>query len=102
MIEESKSKPGVVKKIKWSHMEDRLKYDLLKDVDKLTMPILLIVGELDKITPLKHQKILYDAIPSDNKKLYVIKSAPHTFREQKHLEEIKQIFSSWIKSLETD
>ena len=97
MVEESKSKPGVIKKLKWSHMEDRLKYDLLEDVGKLTMPVLLIVGELDKTTPLKHQKILYNAIPSHQKQLKIIKSAPHTFKDQEHLEEIKRVFLSWIK-----
>ena len=98
-LEESKSKPGVIKKLKWAHMEDRLKYDLLEDVGKLTMPVLLMVGEMDKVTPLGHQKILYDAIPNDKKELNVIKSAPHTFKDQEHLEEIKKIFLNWIKSI---
>jgi len=31
--------------------------------------------------------------------LYIIKGAPHTFREQKELEEIYQIMDKWIKSL---
>jgi pimeloyl-ACP methyl ester carboxylesterase len=37
--EESKSQPGVIKKLKWSHMEDRLKYDVLPDAQKLKMPV---------------------------------------------------------------
>ncbi|MDP3784839.1 MAG: alpha/beta fold hydrolase [bacterium] len=43
--EKSVSLPGVIKRLKWSHMEDRLKYDLLPNVKKLTMPVLLVVGE---------------------------------------------------------
>lgn len=94
-IKHSKSKPGVVIRLPWSNMEDRLKYDLLKQVNQLTMPILLIVGEKDDGTPPKHQKILFDAIPGD-KELHVIKGAPHTFRDKTQLDEVKQIFLKWI------
>lgn len=95
-IKESSSKPGLIKKLKWTHMEDRLKHDLLLKVNNLTMPVLLIVGENDPTTPPKHQKILYDAIPG-KKEFHVIKDAPHTFREETHLTEIKNIFLEWIE-----
>ncbi len=87
---------GIKKTLKWTHMEDRLKHDLLLKVNNLTMPVLLIVGENDLSTPPKHQKVLYDAI-SGEKELHVIKDAPHTFREDVHLNEIKKIFFEWIK-----
>jgi len=99
LSKESHSKPGVVKRLKWSHIADRLKYDLLPNVNKLTMPVLLIVGENDTSTPLKHQKILYKLLPG-KKELHVIKGAPHTFRDPEHLTEIKQIFSRWLANLE--
>ncbi|MFA4833461.1 MAG: alpha/beta fold hydrolase [Patescibacteria group bacterium] len=95
-IVESVSRPGLIKKLKWSHMEDRLKYDLLPGVDKLTMPVLLIVGEEDDTTPLAHQKILFKALPG-KKELHIIKGASHTFREAKHLKEIEEIFYKWIE-----
>lgn len=98
-ITESRAKPGVFKKLPWSHMEDRLKYDLLTKVDQLTMPVLLIVGEDDTSTPVKHQQILLDKLPGP-KELRIIKNAPHTFRESKHLNEIKQILNNWIKNYE--
>ncbi len=94
----SKSKPGVIYRLPWSYMEDRLKYDLLEKVDRLTMPVLLIVGEDDKPTPVKHQKILYDRLPG-RKELHIIKGSAHTFREEKHLREVKEIFLKWIDSL---
>jgi len=94
-VEESRSKPGVLKKLKWSHMEDRLKYDLLKNVDNLTMPVLLIVGEKDTVTPAEHQRILFEKLPR-KKEFHVIKNAPHTFREKNQLEEIRQLFEAWI------
>ncbi len=94
----SQSKPGVVKRLKWSHIADRLKYDLLPKVDKLTMPVLLIVGENDTRTPLEHQKILYNVLPG-LKELHIIKGSPHTFRDPEHLQELKNILSQWIKKL---
>lgn len=97
-VQPSESTPGLVKRLKWSHMEDRLKYDLLPDAHKLTMPVLLIVGENDTGTPLKHQQLLYDELPG-GKEIHIIKDAKHTFRTEKELTEIKEIFNSWIKAL---
>lgn len=85
-------------KLKWSYMEDKKKYDLLKNTDKFTMPILIIAWEKDNTTPYKHQKILFDKIQS-RKEIYVIKNWPHTFREKIHLNEIKKLLSKWIASL---
>lgn len=96
--EVSVSKPGVIKRLPWSHMEDRLRYDLLPDASNLTMPVLLIVGENDTSTPPDHVKILFDALP-EQKEYHVIKNAPHTFRDKGHLEEIKNLFLRWIDTL---
>lgn len=95
----SKSRPGVIKRLPWSHMEDRLKYDLLKDADKLKMPVLLIVGDNDKVTPVEHQRLFYEKLPGP-KELHIIEGAEHTFRETKHLKEIQQIISHWITSID--
>lgn len=95
-IKESVSKPWVIKKLKWSHIQDRLKYNLLIDVNKLQFPILLIVGDQDNTTPLKHQKILFDSLPS-KKELHVISGWPHTFHDINHLNELYHILDKWIK-----
>jgi len=79
-------------------MENSLKYDILPEAYRLTMPVLLIVGDKDEITPLAHQKILYDKLPG-KKELHIIKGVPHTFRDKEHLREIKDIFLNWIESL---
>lgn len=60
-IEESGSVPGLIKKLKWSHFEDRLKYNLLDKAEKLTMPVLMVVGDQDQTTPLAHQQILFES-----------------------------------------
>lgn len=95
-IEISHSKPGKVKIIKWQSFLDRMKYDLLKKVNRLIMPVLLVVGKKDQPTPIKHQRILYNKLLGP-KELHVIKGSPHTFREEKHLKELKRIFDKWLK-----
>lgn len=98
--EERSSRLGLVKRLPWSHMEDRLKYDVFPDADKLTMPVLLIVGDSDDVTPYEHQKLLYGKLLGE-KKIHVIKNAPHTFNDPKHLEEINKILSNWIGKVES-
>ncbi|MDP4007394.1 MAG: alpha/beta fold hydrolase [bacterium] len=96
--EASTSIPGLVKRLKWTEMEDRLKYDLLLGAHKLTMPVLLVVGSKDDGTPPEHQRLLYEKLPG-KRELHIIEGAEHTFREKAHLEEIRGIFDSWIKTL---
>ena len=74
-----------------------MKYDLLTEVNKLTMPVLLIVGDKDDSTPPEHQKVLFDKLVG-RKEIHIIKNAPHTFRDPQHLAEIKTIFNNWIKN----
>ncbi|OIN94535.1 hypothetical protein COS81_02505 [candidate division WWE3 bacterium CG06_land_8_20_14_3_00_42_16] len=95
LIEESVSKPGVAKRLSSSFVKDSLRYDLLPKVQNLTMPVLLIVGENDTSTPPDHVKILFEALPGP-KELALIKDAPHTFRNRKHLKEIKNLFLAWL------
>ncbi|MBN2566526.1 alpha/beta fold hydrolase [Candidatus Woesearchaeota archaeon] len=91
----STSKPGIMKRLPWSHLQDRLLYDILPEAGRLTMPVLLIVGEKDESTPPRHQRLLYDALPG-KRELHIIKGAPHTFREPRHIAEVKKIFKDWI------
>ena len=93
----SLSRVGLMKRIKWGEMEDRMRYDLLTEAHTLNMPVLMIVGDNDDVTPQEHQNLLFEKLPG-KKEFHVIKDAPHTFREQGHLDEIKIIFDSWIKS----
>lgn len=95
---QTKQKSRGVVKIKYSHWADRLKYDLVPEVNKLTMPVLMIVGEKDNSTPLEHQQILYDALPG-KKELHVIQGAPHTFKDAEHLRQLGELFDRWIKGL---
>lgn len=86
------------KRLKWSHMEDRMMYDLLKQVGKLTMPTIMIVGEHDDPTPPEHQQILFDKLPG-KKELHVIKGALHSFYEPHEQAEIKHLLKRWLDTL---
>ncbi len=96
----SKSLPGVIKRLPWSHMEERLKHDLRPNAKNLNMPVLFVVGENDTSCPPDHNKVLYDLLPENTEReFHVIKGAPHTFREPEHLEQLKNILDSWLKKL---
>lgn len=95
---ESKSKPGIIKKLPWSHMQDRLQYDLLVNAKKLTMPVLLMVGSEDTTTPLAHQRILFDKLPG-KKEIHTIDGSPHTFAEESHINQTCNILNTWLSTL---
>lgn len=94
----SVSRPGIIKRLPWSHMQDRLKYDLLKDVKRLQVPTLLIVGENDTSTPKESINKLFKKLPGI-KEFHIIKNASHNFKDKIHLQEIEEIFINWIDSL---
>lgn len=100
LVSERKSQPGTYKRLPWSHMEDRKKYNLLDGVENLKMPVLLIVGEKDYKTPLEHHKILYEALPGP-KELKIIKGADHVFSQQSYLDEVDCILADWEKRLDS-
>ena len=95
---------GEVNRLNWSHMEDRLKYDLLKDESalKIKMPLLMIVGESDPMTPPKHQQLFFDAVatPVDKKELHVLVNEAHDIRHNLGradvLPEVKEIIEKWV------
>lgn len=96
----SVSKQGLIKRLPWSHMEERLNHDLRPNASKLTMPILLVVGDKDTSCPADIQQILYDLLPTNpSNELHILKDAPHTFREEKDLNQLKSILDKWLKKL---
>ncbi len=97
--EESKNRPGLIKRLKWNHMVDRVKYDLLPEVSKISMPALIVVGERDEKTPPNHQQILFDAL-SGKKEMHIVTGAPHTFQEEPHVLALKNHLDSWLRQFE--
>ncbi len=95
---ETSTRRGIVKRLKWSHMEDRLKYDVLPDAKKLVMPVFLLTGELDTSTPPRHQQVLFDALPG-KKEFHIIPGAPHTFKDAAHIKQIKDLLNKWVTTI---
>ena len=94
----SNSKPGVEMRLPWSHMEERLKHDLRPNANKLTMPVLFVVGEKDSSCPPDHEKILFDLVPG-KKEFHIVPDAPHTFKTPEHLAQLQTILSNWLDLL---
>jgi pimeloyl-ACP methyl ester carboxylesterase len=90
--------PEHIKRLPWSHMLDRLTYDTLPRASQLTMPVLLVVGEIDTSTPAYQVKLLFDVLP-EKKEFHIVAGAPHNFREPQHLKELQSIFQRWIEKL---
>ncbi len=94
------SKPGLLKRLPWSHMEERLNHDLLPKAGNISTPVLIIVGEKDDSCPPEIQEILLNAIPETTKKeLCVVEGAPHTFRNPEHLEILRNTIDNWIRKI---
>ena len=81
----SESKPGTEKNLPWSYMEEKLHHDLLPQALKLTMPVLLVVGENDESCPADQQQMLYELVPG-KKEIHVIPGARHVFKTPEHLD----------------
>ena len=97
-VEPSVSRPGTVKRLPWSHMEDRLKYDVLPNATRLTMPVCIIVGSMDTSCPVEHQQLLVERLPG-RKELCIIEGMPHTPREEEHLRILREKFGGWLDTL---
>jgi len=98
-IDKSASRPWIIKKLNFkTFTADLFNHDLLPEADKLTMPVLVVVGENDTSCPVDQQKIFFEKLPGQ-KELHIIKGSQHTFTKPEHLKEVKQIFDQWIKKL---
>ncbi len=96
----SKSKPEFEMKLPWSHMQERLTHNLKPAAHKITMPILLVAGENDTSCPPSDQKNFFDLLPENTRKeFHIVKDVGHVFREPEQLNELKEIFNSWLNKV---
>lgn len=95
---------GTQKILKWSHMEDRMKYNLLQDAQKISTPLLMIVGENDPVTPPRHQQLFFDAVstPTDKKEIHIINGAGHELGKTDVLPTVKEIVRVWFSKIAND
>lgn len=76
-------------------MLDLMKFDLTQSADKLTMPVLIVVGEKDLLAPLNHQEKLLEAI-NGNVELAVIEQGDHFFEQGGHLKDLLEKVDGWL------
>lgn len=81
--------------LKWSHMLDRMRYDACTNAAVLTMPLLMVVGDQDKHTPVEHQRVLFEHIPHP-KEFHIIHGGRHELDNPQHLQQVVTIFSAWL------
>lgn len=98
-LEESKSRPGVIKRFNWTFVEDLRKYNLLEKATLIKAPTLLIVGEKDVLTPLASQRELLNKISSVKKELHIIEGSEHTYMAEAHLIKVKEIIKNWLRKI---
>lgn len=97
-IIESNSKPGIIKRIPWTYVLSKLKYELINKADKMKMKVLLTIGSLDTTTSLQNAMTLHKRLK--NSEFHLIKGAPHTSYDKKHLNVVKGIIKNWIERSE--
>lgn len=84
--------------LNWSFVEDLKKQNILEEISNLSVPVLLIAAGKDTQSPLSHQEILYEKIPSP-KKIKIIKNAQHTLKKENHLVQIQFSIEKWLEKL---
>ncbi|MCK4589419.1 MAG: alpha/beta hydrolase [Nanoarchaeota archaeon] len=67
-------------KIKYDFFEDGCKYDFYKEAEKISVPVLVIQGDLDESIPLEQSKKLMKHLK--NAEFYVVKGAVHHWATQ--------------------
>jgi hypothetical protein len=83
-------------KVNWfPFLIDLLRFDVLKKVSGLGMPVLIIAGEKDELAPVIHQQILYNNLPGP-KELQIIPGAGHTLHSEPELSFLKYTIGKWI------
>jgi len=90
-------------RVGWQVNESLKKFDILAGANRLTMPVLNIVGEFDQPCPLKNQKIFMDAVASPNKTLVMLPGLEHSYRDEAtqeysdNLDKVTKIIDDWLK-----
>lgn len=98
ILEESKSKPGVIKRINWSFVDNADQYDLREIATDIHCPALFITGSEDNLTPGKHQQMMIDKM-NTQVDLKVIFDMKHNPRSKEHIDEIVQTIEKWLSQV---
>ncbi len=84
------------RRIKRAYFEDVQKYDLLRDMRGIGVPVLIIHGSLDSDVPSGNAYELYEHAP-EPKRLEIIQGGAHDLNQPEHLEQVFQFSLEWFK-----
>lgn len=94
------NKPGEIKSMPWTMMEERLNHDLLPNAKNITMPTLIVVGSEDRSCREQDVRLLYEALPENEKNQYsVIEGAPHSYKTKEHQKQLYNFVDAWLKNV---
>lgn len=96
-VKERVGKEGNLRREHWFQMEERLQHSLLPLAEKLTMPVLFIVGSEDVSCPPEHIRILFEAMPENSKEIKILPGAPHSFYKEEEQEMCKSCIKAWLR-----
>lgn len=99
MVWESLSRPGLIRRLDWAHMEDRLQYDLLPLASGLFLPILHLICDQDGITPFFHQETLFRQFPQQTAAQYILKNAHHRLHHASHFQKLYEVIRLWLREV---
>lgn len=85
-------------RVPYSHFLDNQKYDVLKVIKKIKVPIIIVAGELDQLEPPEDVKIIFDNA-NKSKKFILIPGIGHNYR--RNLSQIKKVNNEIIRYLKT-
>ena len=86
-------------------VKEDLTYDDIQPVDavkNITVPVLLIHGKEDRVTPPESSQHIFDAIPHESKELWYIDGLGHceadSVIEDEYFDRIYQFINKYVKS----
>ena len=90
--------PAIKGDLSWRFLEDFSQYDIFDHLDRIKVPMLLVVGEHDRTVRIEQQKELYEALTMQ-KELHIIPGSGHTFIEPHELNVLGRHLDLWIKKI---
>ena len=94
----SKSKPGHIKRYAWELIEDLDKYDVLEGASKMTMPVLVVVGDEDRGVSPEDQERFCERIAGPSV-FYKFKKTDHNYQNEGSLEQLFKVLHDWVSCL---
>lgn len=80
----------------WTRVEEFVTHDLFPCAEKITMPILFVVGSNDAVCLPEHIRMLFDTIPKGSKTLEVIDSPSHFFTAIQEQTVLTEVIKNWL------